>query len=408
MIPVIWGWIAVGTQQGPNSIDKALDDETRHTWRMSDHGLLEERQQGIFVRSGLNPLPKSHQQQPSPSTQSSLRKSESQLGTSLRQRRAWNSSPGTSETVLQLEDKFDGYVDREEVPILLGLDVRGDEARQGPIYNHARLFTWSQSARKIIHGFQSTVENIRNHQDCQGNHWEPHVHCKMELSGDAAELAEYTELPLNRPLPAYPEFRSRQPHVWWHSIIAGFLAMFVQWGTTGSAVLIAYLTPTVGLGCRSGGLLLYGVVATVVWMLLVASALFSHRAMLMYQELHRKSPSPDLFQSRIALHPRSSRHTLICALAIGTRLLGKTLAFVNTIWIITAALFEYIGVYNTCWCQILSVTKGGKGYVVLFASVHELADATLSAWSAGIALSVMVCLVALDFFILLCKDDGDE
>ena len=58
MIPVIWGWIAVGTQEGPDSIDKALDDGSKQTFRMSDHGLLEERQQGILSQSGTSPLSK--------------------------------------------------------------------------------------------------------------------------------------------------------------------------------------------------------------------------------------------------------------------------------------------------------------------------------------------------------------
>ena len=66
----------------------------------------------------------------------------------------------------------------------------------------------------------------------------------MKLSGTDSELAAYTALPLNRPIDAYPEFRNVQPHVWWHSVVAGCVSIFVQWGTTGSAVLIAYLTPT--------------------------------------------------------------------------------------------------------------------------------------------------------------------
>ena len=130
--------------------------------------------------------------------------------------------------------------------------------------------------------------------------------------------------------------------------------------------------------------------------------------MLIYQEIHSKSPHPDLFQSRLGYYQQSSHHTIICALAVGTRLFGKFLAIANTIWIIIAALFEYIGVYDTCWCQTISATKGSKGWVVLFKSVQELARVTLSAWIAGIGLSVSVCFFALGFFLLSCRDDGDE
>ena len=144
------------------------------------------------------------------------------------------------------------------------------------------------------------------------------------------------------------------------------------------------------------------------WLLLISSALFSHRAMLLYQEIQSKSEGSDCFQSRLGYHQRSSHHTIICALAVGTRILGKTLAIVNTIWIITADLFEYVGVYDTCWCQTISATKGSKGWVVIFKSVQDLANVTVSAWSAGIVLSVMVCLIALAFFLLSCRDDRDE
>ncbi|MCJ1241342.1 hypothetical protein MMC14_009346, partial [Varicellaria rhodocarpa] len=408
MIPVIWGWIVVGTQEGPDSIDKALNDGNKQTFRMNGDDLIEERQQGILAQSGLNSIQIAHRKRLSSLSKPYVRKSKSQRDTYLQERQTCDRAGSTSETVVLIEDTFDGYMDKEEIPTLLGFDIRGDEARQGPIYNHARVFTWSQSARTFIHGFKSTLEKVRDYQDCQGAYWDPRLRSERKLSGTTAELAAYTALPLNRPIDAYSEFHKVQPHVWWYIIVAGCVSMFVQWGTTGSAILIAYLTPTVGLGCRSGGLLLYGVIATIVWLLLVASALFSHRAMLIYQEIQSKCEDPGRFQSRLGYYQRSSHHTFICALAIGTRLFGKTLAIVNTVWIITADLFEYVGVYDTCWCQTISTTKGSKGWVVIFKSVQDLAKVTLSAWCAGIVLGVVVCLVALAFFLLSCRDDGNE
>ena len=54
MIPVIWGWIVVGTQEGPDSIDKALNDGNKQTFRMNGDDLIEERQQGILAQSGTS------------------------------------------------------------------------------------------------------------------------------------------------------------------------------------------------------------------------------------------------------------------------------------------------------------------------------------------------------------------
>ena len=163
-----------------------------------------------------------------------------------------------------------------------------------------------------------------------------------------------------------------------------------------------------GLGCRSGGLLLYAVTATIVWLLLVAAALFSHWAMLIYQREHNKCANPSAFQSRLGYHQRSFFHSFVCVLATVTRLSGKALAIGNTIWIITTEIFEYAGVYNTCWCLTRSLGKGSKGWVTLFRPVQELIKVALPGWVAGIAMSVVVCVVAVGFFLFSCSDDGVE
>lgn len=56
------------------------------------------------------------------------------------------------------------------------------------------------------------------------------------------------------------------------------VAVVLGWGTIGVGLLIAYKSPTVGLGCDSGGYLVYGACATSSWIVLVAllSAYLSH------------------------------------------------------------------------------------------------------------------------------------
>jgi hypothetical protein len=57
--------------------------------------------------------------------------------------------------------------------------------------------------------------------------------------------------------------------------------------------MMAYLTPTVGLGCRSGGYLIYGVGATVSWALIICSFLLSHTVSLRYQDIYM-DPRPSV------------------------------------------------------------------------------------------------------------------
>ena len=128
---------------------------------------------------GLNSIQIAHRKRLSSLSKPYVRKSKSQRDTYLQERQTCDRAGSTSETVVLIEDTFDGYMDKEEIPTLLGFDIRGDEARQGPIYNHARVFTWSQSARTFIHGFKSTLEKVRDYQDCQGAYWDPRLRSEV-------------------------------------------------------------------------------------------------------------------------------------------------------------------------------------------------------------------------------------
>jgi hypothetical protein len=77
---------------------------------------------------------------------------------------------------------------------------------------------------------------------------------------------------------------------------ATITALFVQWGTSGAAILISYLTPGKGLGCRSGAYVTYGSLGTVSWLLLVFSLVLSHAAMLRYQHAVRDIPSVEFMK----------------------------------------------------------------------------------------------------------------
>ena len=145
MIPVIWGWIAVGTQNKTNSIKKALNDESKRTYRATRiEGVLKEdrRKQSILAQSGLTVEPASDQQ---PTVQAP----EHMDGETLHDQ----------STSSQL-----GYVDPIKIPKIFVFDISGDEARQGPTYNYARLYTWSQFAKYVVRGFKQTLRTMEEKQ----------------------------------------------------------------------------------------------------------------------------------------------------------------------------------------------------------------------------------------------------
>ena len=220
----------MGTQFRPGSIDDALRADNAHRALEppcetgKEYGEKEE-QQGIVARSGLT----LHLKKPQ------------QIASGL---------PAPSKKQLKL-------------PTWLGADIRGDEKHEGPIYNYARVFTWWQSASIIEAAFDTTITNLEGRRDAHNRPWIPNMRAEDNLVGDAIEMAIYSGLATERAtednieaateieslsIAAYPEWASIRAHVWNRIIFASFVALFVQWGTTGPAILIGYTTPTKGVG----------------------------------------------------------------------------------------------------------------------------------------------------------------
>ncbi|KAJ7822578.1 hypothetical protein B0H14DRAFT_2598501 [Mycena olivaceomarginata] len=241
-------------------------------------------------------------------------------------------------------------------PTWCGFDIRGDERHEGPIFNYGRLFTWfcryhARRKRRGTPAPETTAEAAR----C----------CKWEESKDLHAFIACSELP-----------GAVIKHMW----MAAIAAVFLQWGTTGAAVFVAYWTPSIGIGCRSGSYLIYGVAATLSWIILILSHLLSHAAM---QRLER---DPDQTQG------------ILSGLAVSTRLFGKTLAICNTMWLIASSVMEDIGFFQTCWCQTDAYQYHQSGWTPVFKGQQDLRDVAQGIWIGGFIWSVVVCLIAGAFF----------
>ena len=122
------------------------------------------------------------------------------------------------------------------------LNVRGDEGERGPIFNYARLFTWSHLTNNVMKALATKVAKIRAEELCQDDlpdHLEGHAADVPDmwtrvLEGSSKHTERYCGLDQN-PLFAYPEWKEIPLEMWKAIFVAAFWAMFVQWGTTGSA-----------------------------------------------------------------------------------------------------------------------------------------------------------------------------
>ncbi|KAF2009711.1 hypothetical protein BU24DRAFT_380325 [Aaosphaeria arxii CBS 175.79] len=343
LIPVIWGWVTVGTQNGADSIDEALRADV--AYRAKEPPLITEtsvnekaEQRGIMVRSVTN----------------------------------------------------------LDLPGWLGADIMGDEKRVGPIFNYARVFTWWQLARTVESALSTTVNAIATGETCKPaqekdvlKRWNSERRPEENLAGDSWTTAQYCGLELNRgQILAYPEWSEITPEVWKRIIVAGVVALFVQWGTTGPGILIAYYTPTRGIGCRTASYLVYGGLGTLVWILLAASMFFSHAAM---------------------GYERSSYHSFLCGCAVVSRVIGKTLAIGNALWLVLTALLEYTGVYDRCYCRGNQTSLGmDGGWVALFKTQDELAHIATSPWAGAVAMSILICFGSYLFFWLGSRTSSRE
>lgn len=141
----------------------------------------------------------------------------------------------------------------------------------------------------------------------------------------------------------------------------------------------AFLTrilPSLELGCRSGAYLLYGGMATVVWMLLVLSSFLSHCW---------ATSSDKKLLARIAGR-----------LSVLIRRLGKLLAFVNSIWIIVTCFFQFGGFFDRCYCNSSVLGRGASAFNVIHL-LHDDVVALRGVWIGALCLAAGSAAIYVGF-----------
>ena len=402
-IPVILGWIRVGTQQLPKSIDKALETEN------------------AFLALGPPNVPNSTEE-------TMYSESKNQRGLVVADKRDSGLTPQTRRISLLPQEEYQWTSQLSS--------IRGDEKRRGPAFNYARTFTYCHLIRTTTQALQTTMDNIRNRNTCSGEDTFQEQRHRPGLRGNGACTEAYCGLNRSdREIYAYPEWSEIPSEIWVGIGLSAMLALVLQWGTTGAALMIAYLTPTQGLGCRSGAYLLYGTNATVAWSLLAMSSLFSHSAMLRYQSEKQKQPLANAHAAQAngtAFHPNGTVNPVnnmiplvppgspvqpayllqprrrisgaiwnlvpVRGLAAVTRYFGKLLAVVNAFFLVAVSLFEFTGGFDNCWCKSDTVGLHNSGWVVLFKTAHDLEQAANLQWGMGLMLSILVCLFVFGVF----------
>ncbi|KAE9382354.1 hypothetical protein BT96DRAFT_298587, partial [Gymnopus androsaceus JB14] len=152
--------------------------------------------------------------------------------------------------------------------------LHNDQRCTSPIYNYARLYSWTAAVEEISDYFHEATRRSRLFQPVNSN--------KPWVSGDRnSPLKDENRVGTSSQVVEYcTSFFPRRSRwgsgIWGRIVIASILALILQWGTAGAAIFVTWETPTRGLGCRSGSYLLYAIVSTIVWVLLIFANILSH------------------------------------------------------------------------------------------------------------------------------------
>ena len=245
--------------------------------------------------------------------------------------------------ILETSDEF-GFFNIYD-PTALRDNSTGDRAQPGPIFNYARVFIWTQRAERFI------------------NRYQPYIY--------------------PRP-PPLDNFRSTSFKHITYSVV---LALALQWSVSGASILLSYLTPTVGLSCRSGGYLIYTVNSTIILFLLIVCSCLS--------------------DIRRVLKPQEHWTQIYGRIAVVLRTLAKTIAVLNAVWISLHCIFEFTGFYDNCWCNSNYAVLGQRGYWIWLsdAQLRELWDIR-EIWGGCTSLAIIV--PSLFVLLFIATHDNDK
>ncbi|ESK87915.1 hypothetical protein Moror_15230 [Moniliophthora roreri MCA 2997] len=262
------------------------------------------------------------------------------------------------------------------------MSLNADEHRTAPIYNYSRFFSWAAAVETVSASF-------REHSRCTNQ--PQHRLLVVPTSGvsgyvDIAErYSESSPEKLDYPEPRYAP-RLFATGTWGRMALASLLALGLQWGTAGAAILMAVRTPTTGLACRSGSYLMYAVTSTIVWILLLLSGILSH-------------------YGTVSSMARGQDKALVTGIAALLRRTGKTLAACNVVWILVTCIFQFSHFFDRCYCNAGVFARGAKNAYVVVKFLEDDVSSMKSAWIGNIVLATGCAAIFIGFVNTMISSD---
>jgi hypothetical protein len=185
MIPICLGWVWMGTQSTHNKLTDAIRGASTHLGGEPDESVMRGIKDCTYDTQYLT----------------------------------------ADEERTKQDGNYNGRTRRRKV---LGCLIEGDMMEPGPVHIYTRLWTHMAVAMDLINGFWKLTQKL----NCRDT--APNLH---ENGTDAHNSLEAEDFEINS-LALYPPNRPKYLSI---ILLATMISLFVQWGATGSAIVIAYL-----------------------------------------------------------------------------------------------------------------------------------------------------------------------
>jgi len=184
---------------------------------------------------------------------------------------------------------------------------------------------------------------------------------------------------------------------------AFFMAFVIQSIFGWSAFMIDYTTPTIGIGCRAFYCMVYSLTSTFSCLLLTVASQFSDSWLSQFDWSLRNQGTEE-YEGWENPHETKFSDTR-GVMAVCCRVLGKTLAILNALFIVVACFLEFAGVYESCFCKSCYFGLRGRAFVS-FLSTEQSAHIARPFWYAGSGVAMLtVLLLCFGYFTKVHHDN---
>ena len=178
---------------------------------------------------------------------------------------------------------------------------------------------------------------------------------------------------------------------------AAIMALILQCGIAIAAAIITIYTPTIGVGCRSLGYIIYGGIAIAIMFLNITSTI-----LVRISETHsRRSTAKDSTVKASAIKNFITKHFTAGSLtgftAITLRRLSLFLALANTVGLILFSFFQFSDFLDNCYCNASVMGLGTDSYVLI--TTYEGWDSAIR--SSRIAATVIAAACTTIYMVVL-------